>query len=188
MACALTYDPVVSWDAELTALTERIAAPLFTRPEPRQALADPVRALLADVPHKNSRQLADHIGHATAYRFEHLLGRAKWDADALRNEVRSYVPAHPGHDDAVAITDDTAAIEKGDKPAGVADQYCGLTGQAENCQVMPMLTDAASTPRHPGTRSSTGACTCPRPGAATGHGENGPQCPTTSSSAPNPNW
>ncbi|MEV0312288.1 hypothetical protein AB0H91_32170 [Nonomuraea fuscirosea] len=80
----------MSWDAELTALTERIAGPLFTRPEPRYAFADLVRALLADVPRKNSWQLADHIGHATAYRFEHLLDRAKWDADALRNEIRSY--------------------------------------------------------------------------------------------------
>lgn len=141
--CALTYDLVVSWDAELTALTERIAGPLFTRPEPRHAFADLVRALLADVPRKNSWQLADHIGHATAYRFEHLLDRAKWDADALRNEIRSYVLAHLGCDDAVLIADDTAAIKKGDKSVGVADQYCGLTGQVENCQVIPMLTYAS---------------------------------------------
>ncbi len=54
MTCALTYDRVVSWDTELTALTTRIAGPLFTRPEPREAFADLVCALLADVPHKNS--------------------------------------------------------------------------------------------------------------------------------------
>ncbi|WTL64396.1 hypothetical protein OG339_44845 [Streptosporangium sp. NBC_01495] len=83
----------MSWDTELTALATRIAGPLFTRPEPRQAFADLARALLADVPRKNSWQLADHIGHATAHRFEHLLDRAKWDVDALRDEVRSYVTA-----------------------------------------------------------------------------------------------
>ncbi len=90
MTYALTDDRVVCWDAELTALTTRIADPLFTRPEPRQAFTDLVRALLADVPRKNSWQLADHIGHRTAHRFEHLLDRAKWDVNALHDEVRSY--------------------------------------------------------------------------------------------------
>ncbi|MGJ6970120.1 IS701 family transposase [Streptosporangium sp. G11] len=143
MTCALTYDLVVSWDTELTALTTRIAAPLFTRPEPRQSFADLVRALLADVPRKNSWQLADHIGHRTAHRFEHLLDRAKWDVEILRDEVRSYVITHLGRPDGVLIADDTSAIKKGDKSVGVADQYCGLTGQVENCQVMPMLTYAS---------------------------------------------
>ncbi|WP_307827548.1 IS701 family transposase [Planomonospora sp. ID82291] len=143
MTCALTYDLVVSWDAELTALTTCIAGPLFTRPEPRQAFADLVRALLADVPRKNSWQLADHIGHTTAHRFEHLLDRAKWDVNALRDEVRSYVIAHLGRADGVLIADDTSAIKKGQMSVGVADQYCGLTGQVENCQVMPMLTYAS---------------------------------------------
>lgn len=78
----LSCDQVVSWDTELTALVTRITGPLFARPEPRQAFADLVRALLADVPRKNSWQLADHIGHANAHRFEHLLDRAKWDTAA----------------------------------------------------------------------------------------------------------
>ncbi|MEU7003662.1 IS701 family transposase [Nonomuraea sp. NPDC046570] len=144
MTCSLTYDLVVSWDAELTALTERIAGPLFTRPEPRSTFPDLVRSLLADVPRKNCWQLADHIGHVKAYRFEHLLNGAKWNADALRDEVRSYVVEHLGRPDGVLIADDTSAIKKGDKSAGVARQYCGLTGQVENCQVMPMLTYASA--------------------------------------------
>ncbi|MEU4534171.1 IS701 family transposase [Streptosporangium sp. NPDC023825] len=143
MTCALTYDLIVSWERELTALTARIAGPLFTRPEPRQAFADLVRALLADVPRKNSWQLADHIGHTSAHRFEHLLDRAKWDVDALRDEVRSYVIAHLGRTDGVLIADDTAAIKKDEASVGVADQYCGATSQVENCQVMPLLTYAS---------------------------------------------
>ncbi|WP_245878077.1 IS701 family transposase [Streptosporangium subroseum] len=144
MTCRLTYDLVVSWDVELTALTERITGPLFTRPEPRQTFSDLVRALLADVPRKNSWQLADHVGHRTAYRFEWLLNGAKWDADALRDEIRSYVLKHLGRDDGVLIADDTQAIKKGGKSVGVAPQYCGATGQVENCQVMPMLAYASS--------------------------------------------
>ncbi|MBF8185093.1 hypothetical protein ITP53_04930 [Nonomuraea sp. K274] len=36
----LTYDLVVSWDAELTALTSRIADRLFNRPEPKATFGD----------------------------------------------------------------------------------------------------------------------------------------------------
>ncbi|MEU9837575.1 IS701 family transposase [Streptosporangium sp. NPDC048047] len=134
----------MSWDAELAALTARIADPLFKRPEPKATFADLVRGLLADVPRKNSWQLADHLGHRTANRIEWLLSRAPWDADALRDAVRSHVIGHLGRPDGVLIADDTQAIKKGDKSVGVARQYCGLTGQIENCQVMPMLTYASS--------------------------------------------
>lgn len=51
---------------------------------------------------------------------------------------------HLGRPDDALIADDTSAIKKGDKSAGVARQYCGLTGQVENCQVMPMLTYASA--------------------------------------------
>lgn len=144
MTFPFSYDLVVSWDAELAALTERIAGPFFTCPEPRATFADLVRGLLADVPRKNSWQLADHIGHKNAYRFEWLLNGAKWDAGALRDEVRDYVIAHLGAPDGVLIADDTQAIKKGDRSVGVAPQHCGATGQVENCQVLPMPTYASA--------------------------------------------
>ncbi|WP_435824334.1 IS701 family transposase [Microbispora amethystogenes] len=144
MSLPLSYDLVMSWDAELTALTERIGRTLFVRPEPRANFADLVRGLLADVPRKNSWQLSDHVGHGTANRFEHLLDRAKWDVEALREQVRDYVVEHLGSADAVIVADDTQAIKKGDRSVGVARQYCGATGQVENCQVMPMLTYASA--------------------------------------------
>ncbi|WP_222598626.1 hypothetical protein [Lentzea tibetensis] len=43
-----------------------------------------VRALLADVPKKNSWRLAEHAGLATPRPFEHLLDGAVWDAEVLR--------------------------------------------------------------------------------------------------------
>ena len=116
---------------------------MFTRPEPRATFGDLVRGLLADVPRKNSWQLADHVGHPTAHRLEWLLNGARWDADALRDEVRGYVVANLGGEDGVLIADDTQAVKKGDKSVGVAPQHCGATGQTENCQVMPMLTYAS---------------------------------------------
>lgn len=144
MTSPFSYDLVMSWEAELSALTERIAGPLFTRPEPRANFGDLIRGLLSDVPRKNSWQLADHLGHRTAYRLEWLLDGAKWDADALRDQVRAYVVEHLAAPGAVLVADDTQAIKKGTKSVGVARQHCGSTGQIENCQVMPMLTYASA--------------------------------------------
>jgi hypothetical protein len=97
VAFALTYDLVVSWDAELSALPERIAGPLFTRSEPRATFADLVRGLLADVPRKNSWQLADHVGHGTAYRLEWLLVMAMLEEELAAGTPFRYVTAHPGY-------------------------------------------------------------------------------------------
>jgi SRSO17 transposase len=140
----ITYDLVMAWAEDLDALCAQVAGPLFTRPEPRVTFADLVRGLLADVPRKNSWQLAEHVGHRTAYRLEWLLNGAKWDADALRDQVRAYVVENLGRPDGVLVADDTQALKKGDKSVGVAPQHCGATGQIENCQVMPMLTYASS--------------------------------------------
>jgi SRSO17 transposase len=140
----ITYDLVMAWAEDLDALCARIAGPLFTRPEPRVTFADLVRGLLADVPRKNSWQLAEHVGHRSAYRLEWLLNGAKWDADALRDQVRAYVVENLGRPDGVLVADDTQVIKKGDKSVGVAPQHCGATGQVENCQVMAMLTYASS--------------------------------------------
>ena len=58
MGYDISYDQLVGWEADLRLLTERVAGSLFTRPEPRATFADLVRGLLADVPRKNSWQLA----------------------------------------------------------------------------------------------------------------------------------
>ena len=139
----VSYDQIMGWDQDLGVLTERVAGPLFTRPEPRVTFADLVRGLLADVTRKNSWQLAEHVGHRSAHRLEWLLNGASWDSDALRDEIRGYVVDNLGCDDGVLIADDTQVIKKGVKSVGVAPQHCGATGQTENCQVMPMLTYAS---------------------------------------------
>ena len=144
MGYDISYDDLVGWEADLRLLTERVAGPLFTRPEPRATFADLVRGLLADVPRKNSWQLAEHVGHGSAYRLEWLLNGAKWDADILRDRVRDYVVATLGAEDGVLIADDTQVIKKGVKSVGVAPQHCGATGQTENCQVLPMLAYAST--------------------------------------------
>jgi len=137
----VTAQDITAWDADLQTLTDRLSG-MFTRPEPKKTFGLMLRALLADVPKKNSWGLAEHAGLPTPRPFEHLLDGAVWDADVLRDQVRDYVVAGLGATDAILVADDTQAIKKGSKSVGVAPQHCGLTNQIENCQVMPMLTYA----------------------------------------------
>lgn len=125
----ISYDQIIGWDHELRVVAERLAAPLFARPEPRATFVDLVRGLLADVPRKNSWQLADHVGHAGAHRLEWLLGGAQWDADALRDAVGDYVVAGLGCADGALIADDTQAIKKGVKSVGAARSAAARRGR-----------------------------------------------------------
>jgi SRSO17 transposase len=78
---------VRSWTEELDALDERIA-PHFSRSEVRRRARDYLRGLLSGVERKNGWQLAEVAGDATPYGLQHLLGRANWDADLVRDDLR----------------------------------------------------------------------------------------------------
>ena len=75
---------------------------------------------------------------------QHLLGRAVWDADAVRDELQRYVIEHLGDEDSVLVIDETGFLKKGDKSAGVARQYSGTAGRIENCQIGVFLTYATT--------------------------------------------
>jgi SRSO17 transposase len=87
------------------------------------------------VERKNSWQLAEAAGLANPYGFQHLLGRAQWDAEAVRDAHAQDVLAGLGQDDAVLAIDETGVVKQGKKSAGVARQYCGASGKIDNCQV-----------------------------------------------------
>lgn len=75
---------------------------------------------------------------------QHLLGRAQWDADAVRDDLQAYVIEHLADPDGVLILDETGFIKKGDKSAGVARQYSGTAGRIENCRIGVFLVYASS--------------------------------------------
>ena len=56
--------------------------------------------LLSGFPRKNCWTLAEQAGDANPYGPQHLLFRAKWDADAARDGIRSFVVEHLHHGDA----------------------------------------------------------------------------------------
>ena len=53
----------------------------------------------------------------------HLLCRAAWDADAVRDDVREYVVEHLHDEAAVLVVDETGDIKKGTRTVGVQRQY-----------------------------------------------------------------
>jgi SRSO17 transposase len=71
------------------------------------------------------------------------LTTARWDADALRDDVRAYVVEHLGDPGGVLVVDETGFLKKGGKSAGVQRQYSGTAGRIENCQVGVFLTYAS---------------------------------------------
>ena len=134
---------VRSWTEELDALNYRIA-PLFSRSEVRRRARDYLRGLLSGAERKNGWQLAEVAGDATPYGLQHLLGRASWDADLVRDDLRGYVIEHLGDDDGGAlIVDETGFIKKGHNSVGVKRQYTGTAGKTENCQVGVFLAYAS---------------------------------------------
>lgn len=123
-----------SWEPHFDALAQRLGTH-FTRSDARQQAKNYLQGLRSPVERKNGWQLAECLGHQNPYRIQHLLDRAVWDADALRDDLTRYVVANLGEAEGVLIIDETGFLKKGDKSVGVKRQYCGTAGRVENCQV-----------------------------------------------------
>jgi SRSO17 transposase len=79
--------------------------------------------------------LAEAAGDATPDGVQDFLSRMRWDADAVRDDLRAYVVEHLGDPDAVLVLDETGFLKKDGKSAGVQRQYSGAAGRVEDCQV-----------------------------------------------------
>lgn len=129
-----TSDDVRQWADELDRVGQRLAG-FFARSEPRARAVDYLKGLLGDAERKNGWQLAEYLGDERPYGVQHLLGRADWDADAVRDDLRAYALEHLADPDGVLIVDETGFLKKGAKSAGVQRQYSGTAGRIENCQI-----------------------------------------------------
>src|SRR5215210_2579850 len=133
---------VLAWREELSALEVRLGE-LFVRAEPRRQAGLYLEGLLSAAKRKNGWQLAEQAGLERPYRMQSLLGRSRWDADALRDLCRDYVIEHLGAADGVLIVDETGFLKKGEHSVGVARQYSGTAGRIENAQIGVFLTYAS---------------------------------------------
>jgi SRSO17 transposase len=103
-----------------------------------------VLGLLADLPRKNCWTIAEHVGDATPDGMQHLLARAVWDADGVRDDLRDYLVDHLGEEGAVLVVDETGDLKKGTRTVGVQRQYTGTAGKVDNAQVAVYLAYATT--------------------------------------------
>jgi SRSO17 transposase len=140
------HEPMVqiaAWQEELNALHDRIA-PRFTRPEVRARAGRFLTGLLDPLERRNGWQLAEALGECSPDGVQRLLRTARWDAEAVRDDLRAYVVEHLGDPAAVLVIDETGFLKKGTKSVGVARQYSGTAGRIENCQIGVFLAYASA--------------------------------------------
>ena len=77
----------------------------------------------------------DRMAASAGLFLDALLGRAQWDADALRDVVRDYVVETLAEPDAVVVIDETGFLKQGRASCGVARQYTGSAGKITNSDV-----------------------------------------------------
>jgi SRSO17 transposase len=133
---------ITDWTVELETLCERVA-PRFGRIEVRRRAGALLRGLLSGAERKNGWQLAEQAGDQTPDGMQRLLNHARWDPDAVRDDLRDYVAEHLGDPGGVLVVDETGFLKKGTKSAGVQRQYSGTAGRIENCQIGVFLAYAS---------------------------------------------
>lgn len=107
----------------------------FVRTESHQRALVYLQGLMSQASRKNGWQVAEEMGEATPYAMQHLLDRARWDCDGVRDELRAYVQETLASPHAVLVIDETGFLKKGCKSVGVQRQYSGTAGRIENCQI-----------------------------------------------------
>jgi len=123
------------WSKALGELHRRIGH-RFARSEARERVGRYLLGLLGRVERKNGWQIAEAIGEHDPQGVQRLLNTAKWDADAVRDDLRDYVVEHLAEEaTGVLIVEETGFLKKGEKSVGVGRQYTGTAGETVNCQV-----------------------------------------------------
>jgi SRSO17 transposase len=102
-----------------------------------------LRARLRPAARTNPWPLAESCGEANPYGWQHLVGRAEWDAAGGRDDLRGYVLRHLADEQAALVLAATSFPKQGTKSVGVARQSGGSLGTQETCQVGVLLADAS---------------------------------------------
>ena len=134
MAGASIEDTLALFASSLRDVKERIR-PLFAQHRSAVNAGLFLDGLLSDERRKTGWMRAEAAGDPGPWRQQGLLGRDRWDADALRDIVRDYVVEHLADDDAVLVIDETGFLKQGKSSCGVARQYTGSAGKITNCQI-----------------------------------------------------
>ena len=112
------------WASSLREVKKRIR-PLFAQERAALNAGLFVDGLLGDERRKTGWMRAEAAGDPGPWRQQAVLGRDRWDADALRDLVRDYATEHLADENAVLVIDETGFLKQGKASCGVARQYTG---------------------------------------------------------------
>src|SRR5690242_18561793 len=122
------------WAASLREVKARMR-PLFTQDRVAASAGLFLDGLLGEERRKTGWMRAEAAGDPGPWRQQAILGRGRWNADALRDIVREYVVENLADQDAVLVIDETGFLKQGKASCGVARQYTGSAGKITNCQI-----------------------------------------------------
>lgn len=134
MAGASIETTLELWATSLRDVKARIR-PLFGQERVAASAGQFLDGLLGNEPRKTGWMRAEAAGDPGPWRQQALLGRGRWDADALRDIVRDYALETLADADAVLVIDETGFLKQGKASCGVARQYTGSAGKITNCQI-----------------------------------------------------
>ena len=134
MGHALLETTLELWASSLREVKERIR-PLFTQDRVAASAGLFLDGLFGPERRKTGWMRAEAAGDLGPWRQQAILGRGRWEADALRDIVRDYALETLADPDAVLVIDETGFLKQGKVSCGVARQYTGSAGKITNCQI-----------------------------------------------------
>src|SRR5438105_14444061 len=118
MAAASLETTLELWSTTLRQAKQRMR-PLFAAPSVAASANAFLDGLLGAERRKTGWMRAEAAGDPGPWRQQAILGRSRWDADALRDIVREYALEHLAADDAVLVVDETGFLKQGKASCGV---------------------------------------------------------------------
>ena len=134
MAGASVETTLELWASSLRDVKARIR-PLFSQERVAVSAGKFLDGLLGNEPRKTGWMRAEAAGGCGPWRQQAILGRGRWDADALREIAREYALETLAEETAVLVIDETGFLKQGKASCGVARQYTGSAGKITNCQI-----------------------------------------------------
>jgi SRSO17 transposase len=134
MAGASVETTLELWASSLRDVKARMR-PLFGQERVAVSAGRFLDGLLGNEPRKTGWMRAEAAGDSGPWRQQAILGRGRWDADALREIVREYALETLAEETAVLVVDETGFLKQGKASCGVARQYTGSAGKITNCQI-----------------------------------------------------
>src|SRR6201997_2024198 len=134
MAGASVETTLELWASSLRDVKARIS-PLFSQKRVAASAGKFLDGLLGNEPRKTGWMRAAAAGDPGPWRQQAILGRGRWEAEALRDLVREYALETLADEAAVLVIDETGFLKQGKASCGVARQYTGSAGKITHCQI-----------------------------------------------------